>query len=80
MPMPERADKADISDYKKCEGLYVSTAGEFEFSISRDYGILKDLYRGTETKYEYIGNGNFAYKGEILSLTGTSFVAAERHI
>ena len=70
MPMPERADKADISDYKKCEGLYVSTAGEFEFSISRDYGILKDLYRGTETKYEYIGNGNFAYKGEILSFDG----------
>lgn len=70
MPMPEKADKADISDYAKYSGLYVSTAGEFMFSISRDYGILKDLYRNSEIKYEYIGNGNFACKGEILSFEG----------
>ncbi len=84
MPMPEKGDKSDISEYKKCEGLYVSSSGQYTFSISRDYGILKDLYRSAETKYEYIGNGNFAYRGEILSFEsgvlrrrGTAYLNSE---
>lgn len=84
MPAPETADKSDISEYKKYEGLYVSNSGQYSFSISRSYGILRDLYRSDETKYAYIGNGNFAYRGEILSFEsdvlrkrGTAYINSE---
>ncbi len=66
----EKKDKGDIEEYKKYEGLYVSNAGEYKFKISGEYGILEDLYRGTRIKYEYIGGGNFAYRGEILYFDG----------
>lgn len=67
---PKKGDTTDIEEYKKYEGLYVSSLGEYKFKISAEYGILEDLYRGTRTKYEYIGEGNFAYRGEILSFDG----------
>lgn len=66
----KKIDKSDIAIMKKSEGFYISNIGEYRFKISGEYGILEDLYRDTRVKYEYIGGGNFAYRGEILSFDG----------
>lgn len=83
-PVPEKKDDADISECKKYAGFYVSTAGQFKFDISREYGVLNNLYTGEKTKYEYMGDGKFMYRGEVLYFegdymkkAGTSYLNAE---
>lgn len=69
-PLPEKKEGADASECEKYAGFYVSTAGQFRFYISGEYGVLENLYTGAKTKYEYIGNGKFMYRGEVLYFEG----------
>lgn len=60
----------DAEECKSNEGVYLSNGGQYRFKISKGYGVLENLYTGTSTKYEYIGDGNFMYRGELLYFEG----------
>lgn len=83
-PLPEKKEGADISECEKYSGFYVSTAGQYKFYISGEYGVLESLYTRAKTKYAYIGDGKFMYRGEVLYFegdyikkAGTSYLNAE---
>lgn len=52
-------EKVPIESLSKYEGLYLSNAAQYLFTIKGDRGILKNLYTGTESHLKYLGNGTF---------------------
>lgn len=55
-----------LDDCKRFEGIYLSSAAQYRFSLSEDGGVLKNLYTGGSLKLPYLGGASFALGTGVL--------------